>query len=163
MSGLAKKNKRGYCNQVPHAISLTPLRTHRPAAATLKCSGQHPDTWSLSLPKTLQLGATGAAFPSRAKWDNVLLAWSAIGRPKLPQPSLTPEVGMAHCCQGYLSKNHLQAQPPERAPQRRTLRQKTTCSCSRSPGSTPAMLLALPNTLGISQMLDHCPFMRTHN
>ena len=36
-------------------------------------TGWHPDTWSLSLPKTLQLGAAGAAPPVWAKWNRVLL------------------------------------------------------------------------------------------
>ena len=60
-------------------------------------TGWHPDTWSLSLPKTLQLGAAGAAPPEWAKWDRVLLAWSAGSKGKLLQLSLIPEVGMAHC------------------------------------------------------------------
>ena len=36
-------------------------------------TGWQPDTWSLSLPKILQLGAAGAAPPAWAKWNRVLL------------------------------------------------------------------------------------------
>ena len=72
------KSIRGLMQCVPtkhHTLllSLPWERTH-PAAATAKCSGQCPDTWSLSLPKTLQLGAAGAAPPVGAKQDEVLLA-----------------------------------------------------------------------------------------
>ena len=141
-----------------------PWEHTRPADATAKRSGQCPDTWSLSLPKTLQLEAAGTAPPMQTKWDRVL-AWSACGKGKSPQLSLIPEVGMAHHHWGYLNKNHLQPQPPQRAPQRRTFQWNTTCCCSHSPGSTPrrpvAPLLPLPNALGRAQMLDHCPFPGT--
>ena len=66
-----------------------------PAAATAKCSGQCPDTRSLSLPRNLHLRAAGAAPPMGAKQDEVLLAWSTEGEGKSPQLSLTPKVGMA--------------------------------------------------------------------
>lgn len=57
----------------------------------------------------LQLGATSAAPPVWARWDRVLLAWSAGGRSKLPQLSLIPEVGMVHCHWRYLRKKSLAA------------------------------------------------------
>ena len=44
-----------------------------------------------------------------------------IGGSKPPGLSLTPEVGMAHRCWGYLNKSHLQLRAPQNAPQRRTL------------------------------------------
>ena len=34
---------------------------------------------------------------------------------------------------------------------------------SNSPGITPFLLLPLPNALGNTQMLDHCPFPRPNN
>ena len=83
--------------------------------ATAKCSGCCPDTWSLSLPKILQLGATDMAPHAWAKWNRVLIAWSEDGRGKPPQLSLTPEVGVAHCNGRYMNKNHLQPQPRQRA------------------------------------------------
>ena len=71
------KSIRGLMQCVPtkhHTLllSLPWERTH-PAAATAKCSGQCPDTWSLSLPKTQQLGAAGTALPVWAKWDRCFL------------------------------------------------------------------------------------------
>ena len=75
--------------------------------------GDAQTTWSLSLPKTLQLGATGTAPYAWDKWDMVLLAWSAGSRGKLLQLSLIPEVGIAHCHWRYLNKNHLQPQSPK--------------------------------------------------
>ena len=72
--------------------------------------------------------------------------------------ALIPEVGVAHGHWGYLNKNHLQPQPPQRAPQRRTLWWNTTCCCSCSPRSIPTLPLPLPNTLGSVQTLVHCPF-----
>ena len=109
--GLAKKKKKRATKHHTLLLSL-PWEHTRPAAATAKRSGQCPDTWSLSPPKTLQLGAVGAAPPVWAKWDRVLLAWSAGGGGKPPQSSLIPEVGVACCHWGYLNKNHLQPQPP---------------------------------------------------
>ena len=133
------------------------------AATTAKCSGWHPDTWSLSLPKTIQLGAVDAEPPMWTKWDRGILAWPAGGRGKPPQLSLNPEVCMAHCHWGYLNKYHLQPQPPQRAPQRRTLWQNTTFYCSRPPGRTPTLLLPLPNALGSTHTLTYCPFPGTCN
>ena len=74
---VAEKKKRGHCNQAPYTVALMPLGTHRPAAATVKLSGPQEDTWSLSFPGTPQLGTAGAAPPAWAKWDRVLLVWSA--------------------------------------------------------------------------------------
>ena len=82
--------KKGHCKL--HVIALTPWEHTCPAAAT----GQCPDDSSLSLSKTLQLGAAGVAPPTWAKWDRVLPAWSAGDGRKPPQLSLTIEVGMAH-------------------------------------------------------------------
>ena len=64
------------------------------------------------------------------------------------QLSLTGEVGMAHCHWGYLNKSLA-------AP---TNSEDTTCCCSHSPGSTPALLLPLPDALDSAQTLDHYPF-----
>ena len=111
--GLSKKKKRGHCNQAPYTVaSLLWEHTHL-AAAIAKCSGWRPDTWSLSLPKILQLGGAVAAPAAWAMWDRVLLAWSAAGRGKPPQLSLIAEVGVAHCHWSYLNKNHLQPHSPE--------------------------------------------------
>ena len=54
--------------------------------------------------------------------------WTRIagGGSKPPQLSLTPRVGMAYHSWGYLNKNHLQAQPLQRASQRRMLQLNTT-------------------------------------
>ena len=149
--------------QAPYTVALTSLGTHHPAVATAKHCGWCPDNWSLSIPKTIQLGVAGAVPLLWAKRDRGLLAWPAGGRGKLPQLPLTPEVGMAHCHWEYLNKNPLQPQPPQRAPWRMTLQENTTCYFSCSPGSTPTLLLPLPNALGSSQMLDHCPFPGTYN
>ena len=73
-----------------------PWEHTRATAATAKRSGWHPDTWSLCLPKILQLEAAGAAPPLWAKQDEVLLAWPTGGEGKPLQLSLAPEVGMAH-------------------------------------------------------------------
>ena len=96
-----------------------------------------------------------------AKWDRVLLEWSAGGRGKPPQLSLIPEVGAAHCHWGYLNKNHLQPQPSQRALQRTLL--QTTCCSSHPLGRTPALLMPLSNALGSAQMLDHYHFPGTCN
>ena len=142
-----------------HTLLLSlPWEHTYPATATAKCSGWHADTWSLSLPKTLQVGSGGSAPPAWSKWDRVLLVWPAGGRSKPPQLSLTPEVSVAHCCWRYPNKNHLQPQTSQRAPQRRTLQQNTTYCCSRCPGSISTLQLPLPNILGSAQMLDYCPF-----
>ena len=122
--GLAKKKKRGHCNQAPYTVAPTPLGTHLPCSCHCKMlwgMSRHLVTWSLSLLENLQLGAVGAAPPSWAKWERVLLVWSAGGRGKPPQLSLILEVGVANHPWAYLNKNHLEPQPPQRAPQRRTL------------------------------------------
>jgi len=158
-----KKKKRGHCNQAPHIVALTPLGTHLPCIChcqTLWVVHRCLITVSSGI---LQLGAVGAAPLAWPKWDGVPPAWSEGGEGTPLQLSLTPEVGVAHCHWGYLNKNHLQSQPPQRAPQRRTLRQNTTCCRSRYPGSTPAQLLPLPNALGSAQTLDHCLFPGTYN
>ena len=60
------------CDMVPtkhHTLLLSlPWEHTSLAAANAKCSGWSPDTWSLSFPKTLQLGAAGVALPVWAKW-----------------------------------------------------------------------------------------------
>ena len=96
--GLAKKqtNKQKGTTSKHYALLLSfPWKLTCCAAATAKCSRQCPDTWFLSLPKTLQLGAAGVALPARAKWDRVLLEWSSGGGGKPPQLSLALEVGVA--------------------------------------------------------------------
>ena len=45
---------------------------------------------------------------------------------------------------------------------KRALQQSTTC-CSHCPGNTPTLQLPLPNTLGSTQIFDHCPFPRPYN
>ena len=122
-SGLGKKRKKKEGTTTKHHPLLLTLPWEHicPAAATAKHSGKHPDTWSMSFPKPLQLGAAGEALSVCAKWDRLLLLWSEGGGRKLLQLSLAPEVGMGHCHWRYLNQNHLQPQPPPRAPQRRTL------------------------------------------
>ena len=154
--GKKKKKKRGHSNQVPPGNTLS-LQLPLPNALSSTQMLDH-----LSLPKTLQLGAASATPPTWAKWDGVLLGWSAGGWGKPPQLSLTPEVGTAHHHWRCLNKNHWQPKPPQRAPQR-TMRQNTTCCCSHSAGSTPALLLPLPNALGSAQTLGHCLFPETYN
>ena len=39
----------------------------------------------------------------------------------------------------------------------------TICCCSHSPGNTTALQLPLPNALGSTQTLGHCPFPRSYN
>ena len=64
---------------------------------------------------------------------------------------------------GIPEQNHLQPQPPQRAPQRRALWLNTTWCFSQSPMNTPELQLPLPNVLGSAQKLDNCPFSGTHN
>lgn len=90
-SGVGKKEKDGAATKHHTLLLLLPWEHTHPAGATAKQSGQCPDTWSLSLPKTLKLGAADAAPPAWAKWDRVLLAGSTGGGGKLPQLSLAPE------------------------------------------------------------------------
>ena len=85
--GWQKRKKEGTATK-HHTMLLSLSWEHTySTAATGKSSGQCPDTWSLSLPKTLQLGTAGTAPPAWAKWDRVLLAWSVRGGGKLPQLS----------------------------------------------------------------------------
>ena len=60
-SGAGQKRKKEGTATKPHMLlfSISWKHTHL-AAATDKVSGQWPDTWSLSRPKILQLGAAGA-------------------------------------------------------------------------------------------------------
>ena len=67
----------------------------------------------VSLPKTLQLGATGAAPSMWFKWDRMLLVWSAGCSGKPQQVFLIPEVGVAHCHWKYRNQNHLQPPSPK--------------------------------------------------
>ena len=89
-------------------LSLSCEHIH-PAVATAKCSGQGTHTLSLSLPQILQLGAACAAPPVWVKWDGVILRWSAGGRGKPLQLSLTSDVGKAHYYQGVLEQTPLVA------------------------------------------------------
>ena len=111
--GLAKRKKEGTATKHHILLCSLPWEHSCPAAATAKCSGQHPDTWSLYLSKTLKLGAAGTAPLVCTKWDRMLLAWSAGSRGKHQQSSLFPEVGMAHCNWRYMNKNHLQPHLPK--------------------------------------------------
>lgn len=107
------KRKRGYCNQAPYAVALTPLGTHPSCSChcqMLWVTPRHLVTVPSQDPTTR---ATGVAPPAWAKGDRVLLAWSAGSRGKPPQLSLIPEVGMAHCHWRYLNKNHLQPHSPQ--------------------------------------------------
>ena len=113
ISGWQKRKKEGIITKHRTWLLFLPWEYTYLAAATAKRSGWCPDTWSLSLPKTLQLGATGAAPPAWAKWDRVFFAWSAGSRGKPRQSSLIPEMGVAHCHWSYLNKNHLQSHSPK--------------------------------------------------
>ena len=106
-SGVGKKRekKRALKPSTMHYCSHSPGNS--PAGVTTKCPGCNPDAWSLSPPKTVQLGAADTAPSAWAKWHVVLLAWSAGGRGKPPQLPLNPEVCVAHYHWGYLNKNHL--------------------------------------------------------
>ena len=101
---MKKKKKEGTTTKHHTLLLSLQLEQTRPATATAKYSVQCPDTLSLSLSKTLQLGAAVTLPPAWAKWDRVLLVWSAGGKVKLLQLSLIPEVAMAHCHLGYLEK-----------------------------------------------------------
>ena len=57
--GWQKRKKEGISTKHHTLLLSLPWKHTRPAADTAKCSGQHLDTWSLSLSKTLQLGAAG--------------------------------------------------------------------------------------------------------
>ena len=99
-SGVAKKEKKRALQ--PSTICCS---CHSPGdTPTLQLPLPNALGEPLSLPKTLQLGPTGAAPPVWAKWDSVLLAWSAGGGGKLLQLSLIPEMGVAHCHWRYLNK-----------------------------------------------------------
>lgn len=120
-SGVGKKRKKeGNANKHHMLLLSLPWDHTCPAATTAKCSEWHPVTWSLSLPKTLQLGAAGAALPSWAQWDRVFLCGLQVVGANL-QLSLIPEVSVAHHHWGNINKNQLKPQPPQRAPQRMTL------------------------------------------
>ena len=141
-------------------LSLPGEHTH-PAAATAKCSGQCPDSWSLSFPKILQLGAAGAVPPAWAKWNRVLLVWSAGSRGKLLRLSLIPEVGVAHDNWRYLIKItcspiHLKGTTEEGIVTEHHL-------SGTHRGNTPTLLPPLPNALGSAQTFGHCPFPRSYN
>ena len=60
---------------------------------------------------------------------------------------------------------HLQSQSPQglAKKKKRALQPSTTRCSSYVPRNTPALQLPLPNTLGGTQMLDHCPFPRPYN
>ena len=113
LRGWQKRKKGGTATKHHMSLLSLPWEHTRPAAATAKRSGRHQDTWSLSLPKTVQLGAAGAAPPVWAKWDRVLLVWFAGSGGNPPQLFWIPEVGMAHRHWGYLNKNHLQPHSPQ--------------------------------------------------
>ena len=80
-----KKKKREHCNQTLPVLALTLLGTHPP------CSCQCQMLWAVSRHLITVLSQDPT---TRSSW--LLLAWSAGGRGKPPQLSLTPEVGMAH-------------------------------------------------------------------
>ena len=113
LGGWQKRKKEGTATKHHTLLLSLPWEDTRPAAATVKSSGQHPDTWSVSHLKILQLGAANAALPLWAKWDRGFPAWPAGSRGKLLQLSLTPEVGVAHCLWRDLNKNHLQPHSPK--------------------------------------------------
>ena len=86
--GLVKKDKKGIGTKHHTLLLSFPWGHICPAAATAKHSAQHPDTWSLSLPKTLQLVA---APPAWAKGTGCLLHSLQVGVGGKPlQLSLTP-------------------------------------------------------------------------
>ena len=91
-SGVGKKKKHSY--QVPY-ITLTLLGTHLPAAALPNSLDSAQMLDHSFFPRLLKTGAAAAAPTAWARWDGVLLAWSAGGGGKPPQLSLTPEVGVA--------------------------------------------------------------------
>ena len=157
--GLPKKKKRGHATKHHMLLLSLPWEHTHPAAATAKCSGWPPGTWSLSLPKTLQLGATGATPPAWAKWDRVFLVWSAGGRSKLPQLSLIPEVGIAHYHWRYLNKYHLQPHSPKGHHKRGHCDRTLLTSALAPPGNTPVLMLPLQNIPGSTQMPNICHFI----
>ena len=118
-----KRRRRRHCNQAPYAVALTSLGTHPPCSCqcqTLWAAPRHLVTVHSQDPTTRSIWCSPPTpTPAWAQWNRVrvLLAWCAGGGGKSPQLSLTPEVGMAHGHRGYLNKNHLQPQPPQRAPQ----------------------------------------------
>lgn len=113
LRGWQKRKKEGTATKHHMLLLSLPWEHSLPAAATAKRSGWWPETWSLSLPKTLQLGATGAAPSMWFKWDRVLLVWSAGCSGKPWQVFLIPEVGVAHCHWKYRNQNHLQPPSPK--------------------------------------------------
>ena len=58
-----KKKKIGQYNKAPHVVALTLLETHLPCSCHCQTLGWCSDARSRSFPKTLQLGAAGAAPP----------------------------------------------------------------------------------------------------
>ena len=156
------QKKRGHCNQAPHVIALTFLGTHLPCSCHCQTLWAAPRCLITVPPQDPTTRSSWCRPPAWANRDRVFLAWSTGGRGKTLQLSLTLEVGMAHCHWGSL-KNHSHPQPPQRAPQKRTLQQNTICCCPHSPGSTPTQQLPLPNALCSAQTLDHCPFPGTYD
>ena len=84
-SGFGKKRKKEDTATKHYMLLLSVPWEHTiPEATTAKCSGWHPDTWSLSFSKALQLGAAGTAPPTWAKGDRILSALSAGSGDKTP-------------------------------------------------------------------------------
>ena len=77
--GLAEKKKEGTATMHHTLLLSLPWEHTHPAAATAKHSGWRLDSWSLSLPKTLKLGAADVAPLVWAKWDRMLLVWFVGG------------------------------------------------------------------------------------
>ena len=109
-----QKEKREGTSAKHHTLLLSLSWDHSdPAADTAKFSGQHQDTCSLSLPKTLQLRAAGAAPPVWATWDRMHLAWSAVGKGKASQLPLAPKVRVACLKQSSINRHQVQLHSPQ--------------------------------------------------
>ena len=130
--------KRGHCNQAPPIVALTPLGIPLPCCCQCQMlQAATTNAWSLSRPRTLQLGAACVMPPVWAKQNRELLAWSVISDPR---------AGCGPPPLGVCEQVALVA--PVTSEERRALRPNTTHCCSPFPRNSHALLLALPNALG---------------
>ena len=83
-SGVGKKEKKRALQPSTVHCSHFPGNTPALQLPLPNALGGAQTTWSLSYPKTLQLGAAGTVAFAWTKWHRVLRAWSAGGGGKPP-------------------------------------------------------------------------------
>ena len=116
-SGVGKKEK-GHCNQAPHITALTPLGTHLP------CRCHCPMLWAvprLLITVPYQDPTTRSSWCSTSCMGKARQGASCMVCRWRVQAISDSRGGCGPLPPGISEKNHLQPQPPQRAPQRRTL------------------------------------------